>query len=144
MAKYFYSFEETGNGYEEGGDTLEETLEIANNNNEENKILVFIGEPQFFTPLIYAEAIINDLVDQVSFKLEEAEENYLECVSNEEEKDLTERLNKALGDWAKKNNRKLQLTFIVNIKSYDLCALQFIAKEDHEKLHKLNLNSLKQ
>lgn len=118
MKKYYWSYSEESNNYQGGYDTIEECLEEAKEDDDEE--VVYIGEECIYEPKVdmdhfieHQEFLVEDLhLDEPSYPLffDKATEKQIEKLEN--------KFNKIYSKWLKKYN--LNIRYITNIKKYNL------------------------
>ena len=115
--QYGWSFSEDS-GFDGYYDTLEECFKEARESNEDNKMIVFIGEKTEWESSIDGIETIEQMQVDADNELGEIAENFLVNVSREQIKELEDVLNKAYHEWLTKHNFKLD--YITEIKKYNL------------------------
>jgi len=118
MAKYCYSFH--GEDYNEGYDTIKQTLKEARLDCEGEESQVWIAETAYPQPLIDLDNVLEQLQDQAYYMGSDYAEDYLEDVKNEDLKELEEKLNAVFLKWQKKHNYQPHFFGFENEKLYDL------------------------
>ena len=115
--QYGWSFSEDY-GFDGYYDTLEECFKEARESNEDNKMIVFIGEKTEWESSIDGIETIEQMQVDADNELGEIAENFLVNVSREQIKELEDVLNKAYHEWLTKHNFKLD--YITETKKYNL------------------------
>lgn len=110
--------------FDETYETIEECLEKAKESNENNKIIVYVGETVEYKSSIDGISVIEELQRDADRDLEEIAENFLVNVSREKIAELEKGLNKVYHEWLTKNN--LKLDYITAIKKYNLITSEFL------------------
>lgn len=132
MNKYCYSFNKED--YNEGRDTIKETLEEAKRETRvDSKLyetkeepLVWIAETIYPQPLIDLDNVLEQLQDQAYDMGSDYAEDYLGDVSNEDLKELEEKLNAVFLEWQNKHNYQPHFFSWKNEKLYDLANGQLL------------------
>ena len=115
--QYGWSFSEDY-GFDGYYDTLEECFKEARESNEDNKMIVFIGEKTEWESSIDGIETIEQMQVDADNELGEIAENFLVNVSREQIKKLEDGLNEVYHEWLTKHNFKLD--YITEIKKYNL------------------------
>ena len=115
--QYAWGFSENSvfDGYYE---TIEECLKEARESNDDDEMIVFIGELAEYKSLIDGISILEELQTNAWNDLEEVAENFLEDVSREKIKELEDGLNKVYHEWLTKHH--LELGYITETEKYNL------------------------
>ena len=115
--QYAWSFSENS-VFDSYYETIEECLKEARESNEDNEMIVFIGESAEYKSLIDGITIIEQMQEDADKELQEIAENFLEDVSREQIKELEDGLNKVYHEWLTKHH--LELGYITEIEKYNL------------------------
>lgn len=115
--RYSWSFIENST-FESYYETIEECLREARENNEDNEMIVFIGEAAECDVSFDCERLIEDIQSQAYSEIGEIAEDYLAHVTNEQESELEETVREVCEKWIKKHH--LELGYITEIEKYNL------------------------
>lgn len=95
---------------------------------EDNKLYIYYGRREEFTPCFFIEDILDLLRGQASFEVDD--EEYLEDIDKEVELELEEKLNKVLEQVIKKHKLKAKKFFVKDIIKFEMTKQGVLLNEE--------------
>ena len=114
---YLYSFNEEGERAQSYFSSIEEALEDARRNADEEET-VYIWEEELLEFCVRGEEVIEDMRRQMGE--EGLDEDYLECPEQSALDELEDMLTKAFQEWADKHGYEKSIAYGTDCKEYDL------------------------
>lgn len=125
--QYAWSWKADSQDYSFSHDSIDECLEEAREENDENHKRVYIGIVTEVDIRVDADDVIENIQNRVYSEHGEVAEEYLDNVSKEQLNELDEALNKVFNDWKDKHKFEPNFFTVEEIKEYDLETGEFLA-----------------
>ena len=130
MSKFYWSFNEVADDWNNSADTIEKCILIAQDEVREYEECedyevgeiktVFIGELELYEPYINGSRFIDYAIDDAWDKCGEIADRFLDDYTEEEERLLDKMLNDTFKSWLEKTENMPNFGLIENIKEYSL------------------------
>lgn len=95
---------------------------------EDNKLYIYYGRKEEFTPCLFIEDILDLLRGQASFEVDD--DCYLEDIEKEVEEELEEKLNKVLDNVVKKHKLKSNKFFVKDVVRFEMSNQGILLNEE--------------